>query len=183
MRQSTPPKFAVEIKDWEDFAKQIGAESDRGAALVATAFLDHLLGALIESFLLDDASLAQDLLRGPLAPLGGLASKTMAAYALGLISDDERHDIDLMREVRNRFAHRLSLDSFDSPEVADFIRSLTVPALARRVLPNPVALSPRQLFVNTAAMLSTFLDKRRRMATDRRSSPRKFHLVATGGPA
>lgn len=65
-------------------------------------------------------------------------AKTVLAYALGLISADERRELDLLRRVRNQMAHDLDV-SFKSNAIADRCQELvlgerlysppTVPAL------------------------------------------------------
>ena len=54
-------------------------------------------------------------------PLGSLSARIETAYALGLISKEERDNINLIRDIRNDFAHRF-LDtkvSFQTPKIKD----------------------------------------------------------------
>lgn len=50
-----------------------------------------------------------------------------ACYALGLISDREHHDLDLLRKIRNDFAHDIHT-SFDSQPVIDRCAQLKMKA-------------------------------------------------------
>ena len=40
--------------EWEQFLNEIAHESDRASAVLSAAYLDELLGKLIESFMVDD---------------------------------------------------------------------------------------------------------------------------------
>jgi len=50
--ESGESSFTVHPKDWQEFQHQLSTETDRSAALMGVAFLDSLLGALIEQFML-----------------------------------------------------------------------------------------------------------------------------------
>lgn len=103
-------------------------ESDRGAVLIAGAYIDDLLRAILAHAMIDDEQLVKPLLNGPLS---AFATRLKLARAFGLIGPDMSHDIEVLREVRNHFAHaRKSLDLND-PEVANtcnrFIANKVVP--------------------------------------------------------
>src|SRR4051794_35137109 len=81
---------------------ELNNETDRGTALVATSFLDTLLRDMLAAFLLENEG-AKALLSGFNAPLGTLATRIAGCHALGLITDDEAAQSDILRRVRNRF--------------------------------------------------------------------------------
>jgi len=176
MTTAKDPIFKVSSQDWADLAEQLGEETDRGAALVAAAFLDYLLAALIESFLVDDDKSSKALLKGPLAPLSGFSSRIAAAYSLGLISEDERHDLDIIREIRNHFAHGAARSTFSLKTIEQKVRKLRVPRLVPKNIFDAEHLEPRRLFINAAAMLSTFLEMRRAKMSDKRKPAPKFYI-------
>lgn len=90
------------LKDFEAFLPDLNRESDRGMVLIASSYIDDLLRRTLESFLVEGSDSIVD---GFNAPLGTLSSRVAAAFALGLISDNERREIDRIRKVRNRLAH------------------------------------------------------------------------------
>jgi mannitol operon repressor len=61
------------------------------------------------------------------APLGSLNARIAACHALGLISDIEKHDLTILRKIRNEFAHHIEA-SFDLPKIRDLCRSLCMKA-------------------------------------------------------
>ena len=85
---------------------ELNKETDRGVALVTTSFLDKLMGDAIAAFLIDNSS-AEKLLAGFNAPLGSFSTKIAACHALGLITDEEAKQSDILRKVRNEFAHKI----------------------------------------------------------------------------
>jgi hypothetical protein len=52
-------------------------------------------------------------------PMGTFASRIAVAYALGIFGPQTRHDLDLIRHLRNQFAHCRNPLSFDMPAAAD----------------------------------------------------------------
>ena len=93
-------------------------ESERGVALVAANYLDDQLATLLKAFLIDEPSEVDDMfiLR---APLGDFDSKIRMSYCLGLITQQEYHDIQIIRKIRNLFAHQTSSRSFENQNIKD----------------------------------------------------------------
>ena len=170
--------FTLHPDDWAELSSQLGQETDRGAALVGAAFLENMLGALIEDFLLDDRKITKKLLKGPLAPFGNFHSRMIASYSLGLISADELHDLDIIRDVRNDFAHTAKSMSFSTSSVRTKLEKLRVPHLVPDGIFDTSTLKPRQLYINSVSMISTFLDRRRKNISDRREPAKKFFIQA-----
>jgi mannitol operon repressor len=113
-------------KDFAAFLEDFNKETERGAALAAAAFLDELLQRTLAAFLLSTET-AFDLLEGFNAPLGTLSARIAAAHAMGLISEIERRECDLVRKIRNEFAHKVKM-SFDDDRVKGLCSALTYSA-------------------------------------------------------
>ena len=103
-------------QDTERLVADMEGESDRGAALLAAAFLDDVLDLMLRSAFVDDADTSDKLL-GPGRALESFGSRAHLAYLLGLLGPDIYADINLIREIRNEFAHRKPMD-FDAPEIS-----------------------------------------------------------------
>ena len=52
-------------------------------------------------------------------PLGSFSTKISLAYLMGLISEEFFKGLEIMRHIRNRFAHRTEIRSFDHQEISD----------------------------------------------------------------
>jgi hypothetical protein len=51
-------------------------------------------------------------------PFGAFSSKIRTAYMMGLISEEFFQNLEIMREIRNRFAHHTEIGSFDIQEIS-----------------------------------------------------------------
>jgi len=108
----------------EAFRKALTAESDRGCALFAAAHLDASLSDLLYISLVANRDIEKDLFEGT-APLAAFSARIKMAYYLGLISRAIRRDLDIIRAVRNDFAHTLAVVSFDNQQIRDRCKALS----------------------------------------------------------
>jgi DNA-binding MltR family transcriptional regulator len=107
------------LEDWDAYTKEASGESDRACALVVAAVLDHTMVELIRSKLI--ASSADDdelIFFSDGAPLGTFHGKTIMAFALGIIDASERKDLDVIRRIRNAFAHSATSVTFETDLIA-----------------------------------------------------------------
>ena len=118
---------------WEKFEAAVKGETPRGMAMVHGALIEDALMRLLKSYLVaGDATDA--LLDGFNSPVGTWSARTLLAYSVGLISEDERDAVDLLRAIRNMFAHSMSAD-YDDPAVAKKLRDLTERLGGERFIP------------------------------------------------
>jgi DNA-binding MltR family transcriptional regulator len=90
-------------------------ETDRGVALLAVAFLDDVLDLLLRASFVDDSEAVNRLI-GPGRPLESFGSRAHISYCMGLLGLDVYNDINLIREIRNDFAHRQPTN-FEQPDI------------------------------------------------------------------
>ncbi len=174
-KKLTDELFSVSPDDWSRWSKEYQSNNDRGLVIISTSILDHLLARLLEGFLINDRSAIHDLLDGSYAPLGCFAARISAAYSLGLIIKDERDDLNILRKIRNEFAHKTTEASLSDKIIAVLTKQLKTPKLMPAEIKSYSDLSSKQLFVDTAVMLSTFLNMRTQMGVNnRRISPHVF---------
>lgn len=100
----------------------LNKESNRGAVLISTGFLEEQLKEILLAFMLGNSQ-AEELVEGGNAPLGTFSARITACYVLGLISDNEHHDLNLIRRIRNDFAHDIHT-SFETQSVIDRCKDL-----------------------------------------------------------
>ena len=98
-----------------ELMKSASGESDRGLVITAAAHAEIYLERILRAFLIDDSGV-DELFEGPFAPFGSLSGKIKVAYFLGLLTREERSQLDATRKVRNVFAHELNA-SFDHKDV------------------------------------------------------------------
>lgn len=78
-------------------------ESDRGAILILSAYIEEILGLLLQSICVTEKH-GQKLIELN-SPAGDFDSKRVLCAALGLISDDEDKAIKIIQNIRNKAAH------------------------------------------------------------------------------
>ena len=103
---------------------ELATLSDRAAGIVATTLLENSLdGVLVYMFVNSEASLLKEIFseNGPLATF---SAKIRLAFALGLVTAEGRHDLDIVRKVRNSFAHDIGGNTFESITIRDRCLSL-----------------------------------------------------------
>ena len=116
----------------------LNRESDRGVILVGTMFLDEGLEGLIRAKFQDKRRKIKGItngLFGPVGPLGTFWAKIRLAYALDLIAAYEYRDLELLRTIRNRFAHKIEAVGFADTEVMKLAERLESPeVLTKHIL-------------------------------------------------
>jgi len=112
----------VEDKETQAFIALLNTESlngtDRGVVATCTAMLDEVLRRLILARLVQGRTAEEMLDGGARAELGAFSSRINAAYVLGLISDNERKRLHIVRKVRNELMHNPTV-RMDAPRIAD----------------------------------------------------------------
>jgi len=162
-----------DLKDLHALQTELNKESDRGAALIACSYIDDLMQQLLYAYLIEGGGsrkVVEALVAGFSAPLGTLSTRNAMAYALGLIAEKEFRDYEIMRRVRNKFAHAVHV-SFESQEVIDLCANLSIkpfqydPAQQKS---SPAKLSPRAIYTITALDFILGFKQRLAAATQKR---------------
>ena len=113
-----------EFNEWLTLAQKL---SQRAAAVIASAYVDQELEKVLRGFFIADERASNELL-GRMRPLADFSARIEAAYALGLISESEYRNLNLIRKIRNEFAHRPgTYVTFETPEIRDRALELQPP--------------------------------------------------------
>jgi hypothetical protein len=151
------------------FAQELHAESDRGMALSGTAYLDDRLGKLIEAYLTPDTGAAKLIWDGT-APLATFSARIAMGHALGLITDKERNELNMLRKVRNLFAHDFKVRMDDAVVIGTMgnFKELTdvVWSGLATLLDVKFAETPRDRFFHAVMRLAHQLDVRKWVIED-----------------
>lgn len=105
-RKQNPADLAAKRADLRGLRFEYQNESDRAAAIVGAAFLDEQIKEYIKQFLVDNEKVVSELF-APDRSLGAFGSRIQIAFALGLLTEDEYHDLKVIQGIRNTFAHDL----------------------------------------------------------------------------
>ena len=90
---------------WEELKNA----SDRAAVILAATYVDEtLFEAIVDALELDASTV--DELTGNNGPLGTFSNRVMFAHSVGMIGDQTKRDLTIVRKLRNVAAH--DLESF-----------------------------------------------------------------------
>ncbi len=110
---------------WQDFLiKEFERETDRAAVVLTASLFDNAIGNLLKKFLLPSSGDQDELFDVPNSPLGSFHSKIQTTLRLGLISQRFARDLNLIRKIRNEFAHNVSHVNLDEGRVKDYLTTL-----------------------------------------------------------
>ena len=123
MANRTPKTFDSVAKCISAFLKEFQAETDRGTALVAAAYLEDLLGAMLRKHFIEHSKEVDELLEGN-GPLGTFSSRITLTYCLGLIRDDQFKDLNTVRKIRNASAHSHQTLDFSREPISNLAANL-----------------------------------------------------------
>jgi DNA-binding MltR family transcriptional regulator len=148
-------------------------QADRGTALLASAWVDDTLATLVKSELLPDKEIVEDTFR-PDGALGTFASRIKIAYLMGLIDKSTKSDLDLIRRIRNEFAHVREDIRFTSQTVKARCRELQVARAYERAA-GPIR-SYREKFLISCYFLSDiFIQQSNEKKRRREMMPGSLH--------
>lgn len=123
----TDSQYEIFLKEKPDafiaFRNELTQESDRGCALYAAAYLDKAISDLLSRSLVMNKEIEKDLFTGT-APLSSFSSRINFAYYLGKLSPSMRRDLNLIRKIRNDFAHSAEHLTFESEKIANRCKEL-----------------------------------------------------------
>ena len=122
------------LTDWDGFFEELQSESPRAAVIIASAFLDAQLRAILSNSFIDNKKVVEELLDSDLSTF---SSRTKTAYCMGLISESMFHDLNIIRKIRNKFAHKMHGYSFDEPEIVSWCNSMKLAKMISNVSSMP----------------------------------------------
>jgi hypothetical protein len=159
LRQDVDPYDGFGILD--DFASRpLASHEDRAYALVAGALLEQTLEQLIlikcRREMWDEPQRSKLFGSDRDGAVNSFAGKITLAYALDMFETDIKQDLDLVRKIRNAFAHAKRNINFDTQEIADMCRFGLEALLYKE---HYTVVTPKMRFIDTAAILSLTLVK------------------------
>lgn len=139
-------------EDWKQISAEIMSESDRGAILIGTAYLDDSLHVLLDAVFVDD-KVVLDLLKDGGA-FGTFHRRIHLAYGIGLITKKLYNDIEVIRGIRNELAHGYGRCSFETSEIVDKCKRLETCLPAGTTLYGIGLIRAKGCFASAVAFIS-----------------------------
>ncbi len=137
-----------------DFVAELETASPRGTAIVAAAVLDEILARLLEKVMVEDPEVAKQVVR-EVYTLANFRARIEGAKRFDLISEGQYRVLDIIRQVRNSFAHHVNW-SFDEPTTAE--KCLTLDLSTLTVYEPGKEADPEHRFIQNAVALCGQLD-------------------------
>lgn len=149
----------------EAVLRTMDGQSDRAVALIGAAFLEESLAAMLERVFVKE--LAKKALER--SGVHGFAARTNVAYALGLLDRDAYDDLNLVRLIRNAFAHTYDPIGFDDLNADSSCVKLTGHRIVAAVAPASELLARCAFICTVGLRAKQFLvlaDSRDRLQVD-----------------
>lgn len=148
--------------------------SDRAAAIVGASILEEFLTLMIEIYLVPEVTdeskfdpesecypNTPDSLLGRSKPLNSFCAKIDMCYRLGLIGYRSRHDLHVIRDIRNDFAHNLRECNFEEESIKHKVENLVKSHDLENRMPylmDKVFDSSRGRFVEIVRLIGIYLE-------------------------
>jgi hypothetical protein len=147
-------KARPDMGEVEEILRAIQTDSPRAAAMIAGSMIDDILKGAIK-FRMPTKLTAdeEDEMFSGTGPLSTFSSRIAMAYALNVIGRKTRHDLLLLKEIRNAFAHTLRHLTFDTPELEKRCREFH----CARDVAEYQTVPARSLFTAVVDLLSLYL--------------------------
>lgn len=138
-------KEDIDVLKWMSIVEEeINVKSDRALIITIASILDIQLEKLLKNFMINNSKIDENLFKGN-APLSTFSSKISICYNLGLISKYEYQTIEIIKKIRNRFAHDIEIKKMtDNQAIMDLCNKLTIP--------KKLYIPPTLIFTNTGKL-------------------------------
>jgi DNA-binding MltR family transcriptional regulator len=117
-RETVADKKAGIFVNVKTVLEELTAATDRGTMIVGGSMLDEILALYIQSRLVDNPKVINDLIRES-GPIGTFSARINLAYGMGLLTEDQFADLHTIREMRNAAAHSSIPIGFDVDSIRD----------------------------------------------------------------
>jgi hypothetical protein len=108
-------------------------DSNRAVAVIWPAIVENRLTDAIRASLRPDKKVADEMF-SPSGALGTFGQKIRLGYMLGLFETDLRDDLTQLSKIRNAFAHRVDITSFEESPVKDRMDAMRIVTVHRELL-------------------------------------------------
>ena len=161
--------FKEAYKEITAYYDELEGQSSRAAAILAFAALEDALEELLRSRFPPDLSNKKwKRVAGPgPTPFGTFKAKVYVAEAFGFFGPKTRNALELIAQVRNKFAHKRRARDFDHPDVLRACRELADnPVFAYALIDEPPAVDVRWNYMETVKDLTEKLIELRQYFPD-----------------
>jgi DNA-binding MltR family transcriptional regulator len=152
--------------DDKPIIEEIEKQTDRGAAIIASAYLEERLLAAIKARTNRHDKIESAIYKGS-GPLASFSAKIDLGLLLGIYTPKLHSFLHTIRDIRNEFAHKSKPRNFSSQRIKDLSKNLYVVATFKMMNKTTGQVtgfelkdvaSPRETFLNCVKFLLVCLD-------------------------
>lgn len=119
-------KKTLVLSDVENAFLEAYEANDRACAIIIFALADQLLIDIFSCHLIKPSKEFHSKILGDNGILPTASSRITMTYALAWITPNTYHDLNLMRKIRNRFAHEMKAKTFSDHAMSGLLSSFKV---------------------------------------------------------
>ncbi|WP_432746080.1 MltR family transcriptional regulator [Methylobacter sp. G7] len=162
------------LNDFDGWFNEINTiRDDRGAAILAAAYLDAYLEEILIAFIIDDEKCKEKLF-GSAGVMSTFETRAHIAYGLGLISNNEKEDCVIIAKIRNKFAHQLHNRSFKDDDIKSVCNNLrTLKRSNSKGKEEKLAIGEREKFMFSISIMALEIRERIKNIEHRNKQPEK----------
>ncbi len=135
-------EFGEDLAYVNQVSQELLRVSDRARAVLLGAEIDRYLRQMLETYFLPKAPRSGRLLEGS-GPVGTFTARIEVAYRLGLLRPEWHHDLQIISQIRNEFAHGPAGMTLNKQSVSDlWAKQFIVSRSRTRRLRNELFHSP-----------------------------------------
>ncbi len=128
----------------------VGALSQSGTVLVACAVLDTELERALKATMRPAGKAMYSRIFNGYGPLSTFSSKVDLAYLLEITTDGIHHNLSIIKDIRNKFAHTSVVLTLDSDIVQNYFKALNRASASKK--------SNTEIFIECADEVVSFLE-------------------------
>lgn len=130
------------------------------ALTISTAVEQSLELAVSTFFELDDAAISRLFDDNQNGPLSSFAAKIKIGHALGIYPPRVREELDLIRHIRNAFAHSWAQLEFSTPQICEGCSQLRIPKCSTPEFVSTAGDNPKGQFFFSVRTMYIYLEWR-----------------------
>jgi DNA-binding MltR family transcriptional regulator len=131
-REKHRPKSLDDKMSDDERAAFYDHSSPRAMAILLGTIVENRLTELVRMLMRRDEKIADELFH-PSGPLGPFGTKIRLAYMLRIVSPETYRDLTIISKIRNKFAHDLSVTSFEDRQISDWIKNMHLYGLVKKM--------------------------------------------------
>lgn len=124
--------WATTDKDSQKAIRELWHESDRSAAIIGATIVENWLELAIKTKLRQPTperrqtkKNLEDIFR-PSGPFGPFSTKIQFGYLIHLFDEIVSRELETIKNIRNTFAHKLSVKDFETQKISDLSKNLKI---------------------------------------------------------